>query len=297
MQRYLGHVERTLSNGQTVRAAVRNPRSLTDARLQLHWAAQAIVAVTDALLPRRGDDGQSNLGPIERVPGVMCSHPLSDGRRVGLNAGRGSSPALVMLSGRPEANPPRLPIHGQTLGQLFDWLQKQLPELSGQALTLRDYDLPDHPVRRGHPFDSEDDPEAFEQMWEHLLTGHAQLEALRRREPFATEPRLWPHHFDTGLLIGLEPDADFANAPSIGVGYAAGDDTYDQPYYYVNAYGAERPDRLPALPLGGFWEDDGVRARLLQIDLPWDGSNNPDTHAQSFLNRTVHLCRDLLRPS
>ena len=36
--------------------------NLTDARLQLHWAAQIVASFGNALIERRADDSQSNLG-------------------------------------------------------------------------------------------------------------------------------------------------------------------------------------------------------------------------------------------
>ena len=70
------------------------------------------------------------------------------------------------------------------------------------------------------------------------------LESLQTRIPNASPVRLWPHHFDIAFLAG-----------SLGIGFLAGDDSIDEPYWYV--YNTPMPDPLPPLSLGewhrGHW--------------------------------------------
>lgn len=51
--------ERALEEWQTVDVA--RAGALAEARLQAHWAAQAIAAVGDALVPAQADDSHSSL--------------------------------------------------------------------------------------------------------------------------------------------------------------------------------------------------------------------------------------------
>jgi hypothetical protein len=64
------------------------------------------------------------------------------------------------------------------------------------------------------------------------------LERLHAQHPDASPVRLWPHHFDVATLIG----------GTLGVGFLAGDDEIDEPYWYV--YDSPMPDTLPELPAG-----------------------------------------------
>jgi hypothetical protein len=70
------------------------------------------------------------------------------------------------------------------------------------------------------------------------------LERLRGRHAGASPVRLWPHHFDVAILIG-----------NLGVGFLAGDESIDEPYWYV--YNSPMPIRLPPLSRGewfrGHW--------------------------------------------
>lgn len=75
------------------------------------------------------------------------------------------------------------------------------------------------------------------------------LERLRVKHPAASAVRLWPHHFDVAVLIG-----------NIGVGFLAGDDAIDEPYWYV--YNSPMPDALPALSTGEWYRGHWTGAVL-----------------------------------
>lgn len=52
-----------------------------------------------------------------------------------------------------------------------------------------------------------------------------------------SEIRVWPHDFDTGMLIAKGPNDSFDQV--IGCGYAISDDICDTPYYYAYAWSKE----------------------------------------------------------
>ncbi|MEO0586842.1 MAG: hypothetical protein AAF078_04300 [Planctomycetota bacterium] len=272
---------------------VRDPRTFGDARLQLHWAAQTIVAVTDVALERLSDDSQSNLD-FDIEPGVLCSRLLPSGWAVGLTALHGNEPLIGAIPGSPSADGKKFFLHGRTMGDVLEWLESTVPDLRGQSLKLRDYEMPDHAVGRGEAFDMATDREGIEQFWDALGFASPVLFQVQRGEPLMTDARLWPHHFDWGSLIGLREGTDFANDPSIGVGWSPGDEQTPEPYYYVNAYGADRPEELPALPWDGYWVSSGVSARVLERSFPWDGSVSPFEPPKEFLTAAIGACRALL---
>ena len=75
------------------------------------------------------------------------------------------------------------------------------------------------------------------------------LERLRARHEGASPVRLWPHHFDVAILIG-----------NIGAGFLAGDDSIDEPYWYV--YNSPMPDALPPLSVGEWYRGSWTGAVL-----------------------------------
>ena len=94
-----------------------NPKALTEARLQLHWAAQLVASVGNALIDHRSDDSQSNLGWDDRR-GALLGHSTPDGLCAGLRLS--DLTRLLLSESRNSASELRL--HGQTLAQGFDWL-------------------------------------------------------------------------------------------------------------------------------------------------------------------------------
>ena len=72
----------------------------------------------------------------------------------------------------------------------------------------------------------------------------------------ASDVLCWPHHFDLGIVIALDPPGA-EKQRSIGVGLSPGDHYYPQPYFYVNPYPAQK-GAAPQTPLPlGHWHTDG----------------------------------------
>jgi hypothetical protein len=79
-----------------------------------------------------------------------------------------------------------------------------------------------------------------------------------------SEVRVWPHHFDAGLLRVVASDAQGNATQTIGAGLSPGDDQYAEPYWYVSPWPyPERADALPPLSAGGHWHTSGFTAAIL----------------------------------
>ena len=68
--------------------------------------------------------------------------------------------------------------------------------------------------------------------------------------------RCRPHHFDIATYVSLE-EGDAENARGVGVGMSPGDESYGQPYFYVNPWPKLGVDRLPELRFPGHWHTEG----------------------------------------
>ncbi|HET8798203.1 MAG TPA: hypothetical protein VFO89_10980 [Thermoanaerobaculia bacterium] len=96
------------------------------------------------------------------------------------------------------------------------------------------------------------------------------LEGLRAKHDGASPVRLWPHHLDVAILIG-----------SIGVGFLAGDDAIDEPYWYV--YNSPMPEELPPLSSGEWYRGHWTGAVL---------KGDPDTATiGTFLDEAIAAVR------
>lgn len=98
----------------------------------------------------------------------------------------------------------------------------------------------------------------------------AALENFRAGIREETSPiQVWPHHFDLSMiwLPGAKvPGQDPANEEyadkQMNFGFVLGDDTIDEPYFYITAYPV--PDALPAvrLPVGATWQSLGFSGAI-----------------------------------
>ncbi len=100
--------------------------------------------------------------------------------------------------------------------------------------------------------------------------------------------QVWPHHFDLSMiwLPGHKvPDQDPADEEyadkQMNFGFAFGDESIPEPYFYITAY--PLPDALPeiGLPEGSTWKSDGFSgAVLLYRDLV--AMNEPAAYLQDL---------------
>ncbi len=230
------------------------PTTLRDARVQLHWAAQCLSAVADALLSRELDDSQSNLEWSPAL-GALVGRRLDSGHRVAL---RLLDPTLLVLGPRGGVVAARRLI-GQTLRDTLSWLSGLLAEVAGKAvvaLKTREYDMPEHDVDNGVAFGTSSAHTHAIARW--FSNAHTALSAFLAGQEQHKPLRVWPHHFDLGSVLPLED-----STRSIGIGMSPGDADYEEPYFYVTMWPipTERGN-LPSLPVGR-WHTDAYLGAIL----------------------------------
>lgn len=89
--------------------------------------------------------------------------------------------------------------------------------------------------------------------------GHAALTGLIREHLIslmAPEPRVWPHHFDLGILFALE-EGDPETVRSVGVGFSPGDDSSGDPYLYCSPWPVPDAALLPEAGAPLRWHTEG----------------------------------------
>jgi len=113
----------------------------------------------------------------------------------------------------------------------------------------------------------------------------------------------WPHHFDIATLITLDVDEpDPETARSINVGLSPGDESYDEPYFYVTPWPEPREPEKEVLAGGGLWHKEDFTAAVLPASrLPDLSPTDPDRRAQeqaeqvyAYLRTSIAACRSLL---
>lgn len=264
-----------------------------EARLQLHWAAQAASAPNRQLLAHQPDFGEQSLA-WDRGLLLQAEAPVSLRLRSGL---RFQPVGLVLVDGEDRVCAER-PLAGKTLEEGYVWLTAEIEARLGHSLAAplqRPGEMPGHPVGSGAAFDSSD-AAAFVELAAWFANGDRLLREVAVGNPGASEVRCWPHHFDLATLIALDaPGADPETARSIGVGLSPGDGSRPEPYFYVTPWPYPSAEGLPPLPGGGTWNTEGWVGAVLEAQaLTAVAGELQEARAREFLQAAVAACRKLL---
>ncbi|MCR9256251.1 MAG: hypothetical protein NXI16_09165 [Alphaproteobacteria bacterium] len=229
------------------------PTAFASARATAHLAVQPLSLAARANLPSATDDRHSNLGWRD---GAFVSQPIPAGGAI-YTVSLAVEPMALALE-RDGVAVARSPLDGQSPADVAAWLDDNLTGhgLKPTAGMAPPYDMPADVVMLGR---YRTDPGlASLAAWYDLAHGvldrfagdHGDL------EPGPSPLRCWPHHFDVATYVALET-GDPETARGIGVGLSPGDESYPQPYLYVNPWPMLDPAGLPDLPAPGHWHTEG----------------------------------------
>jgi hypothetical protein len=198
-------------------------------RLQLHHALQVAATV-----------GFTSIEPEEDFSHTTFS--WRDGCFVGQRTPQGVCAALDPRAGRLSVGDEAFDLQARTLADAYAWLAAAIDRAE---LVEPAYDLPEHPVAEGEPFDLDASDAA-------ALAGWFDLGDAAIARAVDGPRRIWPHHFDLATLV------DLGDGKSIGIGLSPGDGQYPEPYFYTTPWPYPSTDtRLPDLPDGAHWHRDG----------------------------------------
>jgi hypothetical protein len=275
--------------------AAEAPTELAEARLQTHWAVQLVAVFGDAFVEPRPDDSHSSMGWDSDARAFMGER-TPQGWRASLTPAT-STLALLDDRGVEQAS---LPLHGLTLQAGLTWMAETFTSLRGaphaKPLKLREYELPPHDVATGATF-----RRASSGPYEELARWYGNAarfcDAVRTSTSGASPVRCWPHHFDIATLVTLdreEPDPE--RARSIGFGMTPGDDSYAEPYFYLNPWPPpEAQTALPALEGGAHWHTQGwTGAVLTAAGLGRAGAARQGAQVEEYVRSGMDAARQLL---
>ncbi len=233
-------------------------RSLGSARATAHKAVQLATKAARANLDAVPDDSHSNLG-WDRTGKRFVSQPIPSGDGDCLVAVSFGPLTLGLVRGAAEVA--SLDLDNVTDSDAMSWLDAQL-EAAGLAKASGvelPYDLPED-VEAVQSYRSSKHGYTLDVLseWFDFAAGLLSRFASENAHltPGPSPVRCWPHHFDVATYVGLE-EGDFETARGIGVGMSPGDESYDQPYFYINPWPHLDAADLPALPAPGHWHTQG----------------------------------------
>lgn len=236
----------------------KSPTALVKARSVAHHAAQWPGRAARANLEAKADDSHSAY-TWDAERGVLFSQPMGGEVRVGL---RLAGLALVLMRGKLVLDTYELA--GRRDSMVGVWLDSALRALSLKPATevTLPYTIPSHPVARGSAYSFSGEAESFEELVRWFSAGADLLaDSQSFGESGASEVLCWPHHFDLGTVIALDP-AGAEHARSVGMGLSPGDHYYPQPYIYVSPYPAPKHATPPVLPPLGHWHTEGFAGAI-----------------------------------
>jgi len=247
-----------------------NPSTLNETIRELHHAAQFIAMAGHSLLPGAEDDSNTNMGWSDEIGGLA-------GRVLPLNVP--CRLALVYDSfelrfvDKHYKTLRTLKLAGQTKRTVRNWMLEGLTDFGGRTDALQPvthYEIPEHATDRGGSFRLTSTYDLRE-LARYRHNTKLILEELAVHFDNASSVRIWPHHFDTGMVIPAAINKEDQTIKSVGIGLATPDENYNELYFYINhwvAAGGVTYAKLPELPSEGRWHRDGwVGAILLAADV------------------------------
>jgi hypothetical protein len=249
-----------------------DPRSLGNARLAAHWAAQIIGGVGDALVPAEPDFSHTSMTWSNEMR-ALCGRPNPAGSSVVL---RLADLSLHVMRAHGQRSFKAL--EGMTLQRALDWVVNELKDAQSEPLAaspaIPTYEMPDHEVGRGAVF-GPPDTARLEDLARWYANAHRLAAFVSANTLGASPVRCWPHHFDIATLVTLDrAGTDPERARSIGFGLSPGDSSYAEPYFYINPwpFPGKREGHAP-LAGGGHWHTEGWFGAVLPAsDIEGDGS-------------------------
>jgi hypothetical protein len=255
-------------------------------RAHPHQAAQWLARAAYAFIPNRPDHSHSNLGWDDALDGFV-GHPIRSDFKLGL---RVSDLALVCLDGSGKAAA-ALALHGKREQDARAWLGK---ELSAHGLdaglldsTKLPYEIPPHPLASGAVYDAAGQADALRELAAWFTNANISIERVRAAaaQKFNASPvRCWPHHFDLATLIVVAGEAETGR--SVGVGLSPGDQSYDEPYFYITPWPYPDKAKLPTLPGLGHWHTEGYTAAIARAERIL-AARDPQAETDAFLDSAV----------
>ena len=231
------------------------PRELSQARLEIHHALQLVsIAVGRSLLTHQDDDSHTALSWLD-VPAQWVGGEIPETE---LRAGIRPADLTLTLGGKDDPSGLQLDLVGQTRKQALDWLRDQLAEHGVDRSKVEldfHYEMPTHAIEDGAAW-SDGLAEERAELTRYFAAASALLIDVTR-DAESSPIRTWPHHFDMATLL------DEGDGKTIGVGLAAGDTAYNEPYFYISPCPRPESDvELPTLP-AGHWHTEGFFSAVL----------------------------------
>jgi hypothetical protein len=219
---------------------------------QMHRLAQLIAKTNRNYVTKKADDSHTNLY-LDSLGNRLMGQWFGDSQKEILLCFNLNNGCLEWINKQQQVLE-SMSIAGKSMDELLLFL-KDFAKSKGLDASAYDkpmhYEIPDYKL--SNVLQSSFDPDAFK-GWTavralaneacNLLSGYLQQN---------DQPRIWPHHFDTGIYLQV------SNHLGIGFGLAMKDEMVGDAYFYMAAYAKDLEiDYCSAEPLDdGYWITKG----------------------------------------
>lgn len=226
---------------------------LEEARKQIHQAVQLPAIAGRCLNPK---DPGDNFAALIWNKNMLTNHRLGESKcHIALDI---SAFKLVIINEKKEfVN--TLHLNSKTYDDAFKWLADELSQLGFDSNKLNKnlpYQIPEYSTAKGTPF-KHPNSKAFTELQNYFANAASILENISNKEKNTSPVRCWPHHFDIATLITVEENPNPEKSKTIGVGLSPGDESYNEPYFYISPWPyPDNKEKLPKLNRG-HWHKQG----------------------------------------
>lgn len=233
----------------------------------LHLAAQYLATAAKSFIKSKADDSHTSLGWILDEKRLETQDLNNEGLRLALNYVEYSLDFIHPKSGLGAS----YPLGGARHHDVMNWISREAKFAGIEKDYNFDlhYDVPHlKSLTENYRFLAKD-PEQLKELAQLRWLANKTLEMALSNFAIASEIRIWPHHFDTGVLGYF----DQSKKVSVGMGLAIPDDKVDDWYFYISGYHGSDPIKTDDFkPLKkGEWRSGEWNAAILKasgISLP-----------------------------
>ncbi len=261
----------TLPNPNALAAQYR-PVKVKDADLlnfavkPLHHAAQFIALAGKAYLAHEEDDSHTNMA-WDASRNAYVGRPIS-GNTVFSVSLRSDDLTLEILDKNENKAVSQFALDGLKKEDALEWLRGEVAKRGLDPELLRwdlHYDIPDYEFDHGKAYYLPD-AVALQDLAAYRSDANIILGNIALRFQGASEVRVWPHHFDSGIFIPYETDEEGNVSKGIYAGWNIADEHVPEPYYYITFYPWDHVKAigLPGLLSKGYWHTEGFYGIFLK---------------------------------
>ena len=268
--------------------------ALAEARKQIHQAAQLPSIAGRCLNPKDSADNYAAL-IYDKNNNRLTSQSLGDS---GFRAALSISDFKLDIINEKGESLISFTLAAKTYDEAFKWLAEKISELGFDPSKLSKnlpYQIPAYPTSNDVPFNYTNTT-YFAELQKYFFNAAYVLENTSKYEKNVSPVRCWPHHFDTAVLITIERNSDPEKSKTIGVGLSPGDESYNEPYFYISPWPyPENKKKLPILN-HGHWHKEGWFGGVLTATeiIRYNDKSEQLKIAESFIEAGIRSLKKLL---